>query len=74
LAISSGTPLRFSGTRTADIASRSSGSFVPGTTCPQIGVSMIPGCTELQRMPSPIIAHSSATDFVNSRTAPFDVQ
>jgi hypothetical protein len=37
---------------------------------PQIGVSMMPGCTELTRMPSPTAAHSIAIDLANSRTPP----
>ena len=40
----------------------------------QIGVSMMPGCTLLQRMPSFMAAHSMATALLSSRTAPLLAQ
>ena len=48
----------------------SSGAFAPGGNLVQIGVSMTPGCTEFTRMLSRALAHSSAIDLANSRTAP----
>src|SRR5580704_3266181 len=72
LAISSAWPATPSGTDPAAIASGSSGALARPGNFVQIGVAMIPGCTEFTRIPSLACAHSSAIDFANSRTAPFD--
>src|SRR5204862_2774488 len=64
------------------ILARSSGSIGAFCPCPlapvgilpQIGVSMIPGCTELTRTPSPREAHSIAIALANRRTPPLVAQ
>jgi len=71
--MSCASPTRTSGTI---MCARSPGSIgelrwlpmAPVGILPQIGVAMMPGCTELQRILS--AAHSSATDLANSRTPP----
>ena len=76
--MSSGKPLTPRGVETAVIASRSM-RLAPAGAMPgmpleiesQIGVSMIPGCTEFTRTPSFSAAHSMATDLVKRRTRPW---
>ena len=60
----------------ASAAAAAFSSFVPSfaSIFPQIGVAISPGCKELTRILSFAWAHSSATAFAKSRTAPLDAQ
>ena len=70
---------RYNGVAILARSSGSIGAFCPRAIppvgiLPQIGVSMMPGCTELTRTPSPNEAHSIAIAFANNRTPPFVAQ
>ena len=64
-------PLLFLLAIAAMLAARSGPSPINAS---HIGVMIAAGWMELQRIPSCIVAHSTATDLVNRRTAPFEVQ
>src|SRR4051794_17727996 len=75
--MSCGVPTRPSGAPRLPYSSVSIGAFRPtasGRILTQIGVSMMPGCTELTRTPSPNEAHFIAIALTNSRTPPFVAQ
>src|SRR3954471_1615127 len=77
-AISIACPARPSGVAILARSSGSIGAFCPSAApagiLPQIGVSIMPGWTELTRMPSPNEAHSIAIALANSRTPPLVAQ
>ena len=80
--MSRGKPFTPRGTAVSVSASRARSrwgrALSPGPPVPmmlsQIGVSMMPGCMELTRIPSLALAHSMATDLVIRRTAPLVAQ
>src|SRR5437763_11970479 len=79
--MSCGLPTRPNGAPRRPYSSMSIGALRPpvaaprsGRILPQIGVSMMPGCTELTRIPSPREAHSIAIALANRRTPPLVAQ